>query len=618
MPLRTAENWRHGAVLLDSEHTRFALWAPDAYYVSVELEDGPSLAMLPQNDGWFVLETRCCAGSHYRYNIDGELEVPDPASRAQVADVQSPSVVVDPLAYRWLHTGWMGRPWHEAVIYELHVGVLGGYAEVEKQLPRLAKLGVTAIELMPLAQFPGGRNWGYDGVLPYAPQSSYGTPEQLKHLIDAAHGHGLMVILDVVYNHFGPDGNYLGHYAKAFFRDDVKTPWGSAIDFRRREVRDFFIDNALMWLLEYRFDGLRLDAVHAIKDPTFLQEFAHRVRQQIDPPRHVWLTLENEFNEAHLLEQGFDAQWNDDGHNALHVLLTGESDAYYADFAHEPTHKLARCLSQGFVYQGESNRHGHNRGQPSGHLPPSAFVLFLQNHDQIGNRAFGERLAQLSEGPALRAATALLLLSPMIPLMFMGDEWAASEPFLFFTSHHGELADAVREGRRSEFADFPAFADEEQRQRIPDPNAHSTFEASRPDFNALRLETDSLKADSPETDKGTEHQSWLALYRQLLSIRHQEIIPRLPGAQALGTDMLDEGAITARWRMGDGSVLRIDLNLGTRPLDLLPANRPVIGPDRVLFETLPGAAELSQQGTLNPYTAIAYLIETDVLEEQDE
>jgi len=603
MPLRTDENWRHGAVLLDSGHTRFALWAPDAYYVSVEIEGGQSLAMLPQNEGWFVLEARCPAGTRYRYNIDGELEVPDPASRAQSSDVHSHSVVVDPLAYEWQNTGWQGRPWCEAVIYELHVGSLGGYAGVEAHLERLAALGVTAIELMPIAQFPGERNWGYDGVLPYAPQSSYGTPEQLKHLIDTAHGHGLMVILDVVYNHFGPDGNYLGRYAKGFFRNDVKTPWGDSIDFRRREVRDFFIDNALMWLLEYRFDGLRMDAVHAIKDDTFLQEFAQRVREQIDAPRHVWLNLENEFNQASLLEQGYDAQWNDDGHNTLHVLLTGETDAYYTDFAHEATEKLARLLSQGFVYQGEPTRHGHTRGESSGHLPPSAFVLFLQNHDQIGNRAFGERLPQICSAPALRAATALWLLSPMIPLMFMGDEWAASEPFLFFTDHHGELADAVREGRRSEFADFAAFADEEKREPIPDPNDPATFEASRPAFDAVYL----------ETDKGSDHRNWLELYRQLLALRHQHIVPRLPGSHALGAEVLSEGAVSARWRMGDGALLRIDINLTEHAV-----TAPEWKSGSVVFETLPHAAELSRRGILNPYTAIVSLIATDVLEERDE
>lgn len=603
MPPRTDESWRHGAVLLDSGTTRFALWAPDAYYVSLELEGGQSLAMLPQNEGWFILEARCPAGTRYRYNIDGELEVPDPASRAQSTDVHSHSVVVDPLAYEWQHPGWQGRPWHEAVIYELHVGALGGYVGVESHLQRLAELGVTAIELMPIAQFPGERNWGYDGVLPYAPQSSYGTPEQLKHLIDTAHGYGLMVILDVVYNHFGPDGNYLGRYAKGFFRNDLNTPWGDSIDFRRREVRDYFIDNALMWLLEYRFDGLRMDAVHAINDETFLKEFAEKVREQVDAPRHVWLNLENEFNQASLLQQGYDAQWNDDGHNTLHVLLTGETDAYYSDFAQEPTQKLARLLSQGFVYQGESTRHGHTRGEPSGHLPPSAFVLFLQNHDQIGNRALGERLPQLCPAPALRAATALWLLSPMIPLMFMGDEWAASEPFLFFTDHHGELADAVREGRRSEFADFAAFADEEKREHIPDPNEPSTFEASKPAFDAVSL----------ETDKGSDHRSWLELYRQLLAIRHSQVVPRLPGSQALGTDILADGAVSARWRMGDGTVLRIDINLTEHTV-----TAPEWKGGSVLFETLPHAAELSRQGILNPYTAIVSLIATDVLEKQDE
>ncbi|MGV8917671.1 MAG: malto-oligosyltrehalose trehalohydrolase [Pseudomonas sp.] len=605
MPLRTDDNWRHGAVLLDSEHTRFALWAPGAYYVSVELEDGPPLAMLPQNNGWFVLEIRCPVGSRYRFNIDGEIQVPDPASRAQSGGVHAHSVVVDPQAYQWQHPEWQGRPWHEAVIYELHVGVLGGYAEVEKHLQRLAQLGITAIELMPLAEFPGERNWGYDGVYPYAPQSSYGTPEQLKHLIDAAHGHGLMVILDVVYNHFGPDGNYLGVYAKEFFREDLHTPWGAAIDFRRQEVRDFFIDNALMWLLEYRFDGLRLDAVHAINDPTFLQEFAHRVRHQIEPSRQIWLNLENEHNQASLLEQGFDAQWNDDGHNALHVLLTGEHDAYYADFAHEPTHKLARCLSQGFVYQGQSNRHGHSRGQPSGHLPPSAFVLFLQNHDQVGNRALGERLTLLSHGQALRAATVLLLLSPMIPLLFMGDEWGASEPFLFFTSHHGELADAVREGRRGEFADFPAFADEEKRQHIPDPNDQGTFDASRPSIAALSL----------DTDKGLDHRQWLKFYQQLLELRQQHIVPRLPGAQALGADVLGEGAISARWRMGDGTVLRIDFNLSDQAVRL---DVETSVSTQIVFASPPDAVELSRRATLNAYTAIVSLIATETLEEQDD
>lgn len=592
MTSRTPETWTHGAVMLDDEHTRFALWAPDAFFVSVELDTGDSIPLLPQADGWFMIQTRCPAGTRYRYNIDGELEVPDPASRAQAGDIDRHSVVVDPHAYPWRHTQWAGRPWHEAVIYELHVGALGGFNGVEQHLARLAGLGVTAIELMPLAQFPGDRNWGYDGVLPYAPQASYGTPEQLKHLIDSAHGHGLSVILDVVYNHFGPDGNYLHRYAKGFFREDKHTPWGAAIDFRRREVRDFFIDNALMWLLEYRFDGLRLDAVHAIEDPDFLQELAARVREQVDPVRHVWLTVENEHNQASLLEQGYDAQWNDDGHNALHVLLTGETDAYYADYSEQPTEQLARCLSQGFVFQGHINRHGEPRGEPSGHLPPSAFVLFLQNHDQIGNRALGERLHQLAAPQALHAATALLLLSPMIPLLFMGDEVAAEQPFLFFTSHHGELAELVREGRRNEFKAFSAFADPQKRERIPDPNAASTFEASRP----------SLEPQRPE------QQASEALYRQLLRVRREEIVPRLPGAQALGTDVLGHGAVSARWRLGDGSVLRIDLNLGDQPVEHRAPEEA-----RILFEHPQQVVGLLQQGVLAPHSALVSLTQATTL-----
>ena len=570
MPLRTLETWPHGAIMLDAQHTRFALWAPDAFYVSVELENGKSIAMLPQADGWFEVEIKCPAGTRYRYNIDGEQDVPDPASRAQASDVHGWSLVVDPLAYHWRQPNWQGRPWHEAVIYELHVGALGGYANVEQHLPRLAELGVTAIELMPLAQFPGERNWGYDGVLPYAPHSSYGTPEQLKHLIDSAHEHGLAVILDVVYNHFGPDGNYLGQYAASFFQEDVHTPWGAGIDFERREVRDFFLDNALMWLLEYRFDGLRLDAVHAIDNPGFLQELAQRVRQQVDTGRHVWLVLENELNQASLLKHDFDAQWNDDFHNVLHVLLTGETDAYYSDFAQDPTAKLARCLGEGFIYQGDTTRHGHARGEPSGGLPPTAFVAFLQNHDQIGNRALGERLHQLCPPQALKAATALLLLSPMIPLMFMGDEANAAEPFLFFTDHHGELAEAVREGRRNEFADFAAFQDPERREHIPDPNALSTLQQSMPTL-----------AD----------QDHVAFYRELLSLRHRHIVPHLPGSVALGAQVLGDAAVSARWRLGNGSVLQIDLNLSATALEHST-------PPHLIFATPAG------DGThLQPYSA---------------
>ncbi|CAM3688359.1 Malto-oligosyltrehalose trehalohydrolase [Pseudomonas reidholzensis] len=551
---------RHGAHLLDATSARFALWAPDARSVSVQLEQQPDFALQPDGDGWFTGVAACQAGSRYRYRINDEFCVADPASRYQPEGVHGPSQVVDLGRYPWLHP-WQGRPWHEAVIQELHVGLLDGYAGVAGQLARLAELGVTAIELMPLGQFPGDRNWGYDGVLPFAPQHTYGSPQQLCALIDQAHGQGLMVMVDVVYNHFGPDGNFLHQYASGFFREDRQTPWGAAIDFRRPEVREYFIQNALMWLCDYRCDGLRLDAVHAIDQPDFLVELAARVRaatgaEMAAEGRHVWLVLENEHNQASLLQQGFDAQWNDDGHNALHVLLTGETEGYYQDYKDRPIDQLARCLGEGFVFQGQPNRHGHPRGEPSGHLPPSAFVLFLQNHDQIGNRALGERLTRLCSPQALRAATGLLLLSPMIPLLFMGDDDGSCKPFLFFTDFHDELADAVREGRRGEFAHFTAFADPEQRERIPDPNAAATFDASR-------LQRQDVLA------------GWHGLYHQLLELRRLHITPHLPDSRALGAEVLGDQALTARWRLGNGSELRIDLNLGAeaRPITLPPADR---------------------------------------------
>jgi maltooligosyltrehalose trehalohydrolase len=436
------------------------------------------------------------------------------------------------------------------VIYELHVGLCGGFAGVAARLPELAKLGVTVIELMPIADFPGTRNWGYDGVLPYAPDAAYGSPDELKSLIDTAHGLGLSVMLDVVYNHFGPDGNYLGAYASPFWRHDLTTPWGDAIDFRHDPVRRFFIENALHWLLEYRFDGLRFDAVHAIQDAGFLAAMAAEIRAAVPPGRHVHLVMEHEGNAASLLragpgKPGYDAQWADDLHHCLHVLLTGEREGYYEDYLAAPATMLARCLSEGFGFQGEVSSHtGAPRGEPSAHLPPTAFVICLQNHDQIGNRALGERLTTLAHPDALRAATALLLLTPQIPLLFMGQEWGAETPFLFFTDHHGELAEAVRQGRRREFAKFAAFADPARRKQIPDPNAITTFEASRPDPAA------------------PGHAAWLALHRDLLAIRARDIAPHMEGARSIDAEALGETGVRASWRLGNGAVLTIGANFG--------------------------------------------------------
>jgi maltooligosyltrehalose trehalohydrolase len=572
-----------GASLQPDGRTRFRLWAPAQDTVSVVFEDGLVAPMSRCGDGSFEAITGCGPGSRYRYRlVDGTL-VPDPASRRQSNDVHDPSVVIDPRAYTWRNARWRGRPWRETVLYELHVGLLGGFRGVVKHLPRLAALGVTAVELMPINDFPGRRNWGYDGVLPYAPDAAYGTPDELKALVDAAHDHGLMIFLDVVYNHFGPDGNYLSLYAPQFFRQDRHTPWGPAIDFRKRQVREFFTGNVLYWLMEYRFDGLRFDAVHAIEEQDWVDEMAAAVRATVEPRRHVHLVLEHH-NDASHLEKDVDAQWNDDGHNALHVLLTDEDGGYYADYADRPAEKLARCLAEGFCFQGEySDYLGAARGMPSGHLAPTAFVLFLQNHDQIGNRALGERLTALTDPAALEAAIALQMLCPQIPLLFMGEENASRTPFLFFTDHSAELADAVRKGRRNEFARFPAFSDPAKRELIPDPNSLRTFEASVP---------------HADPKLGAERE---ALYRRLIAIRQSEIVPRLRAARSLEARAIGPKAVFARWRMGDGAVLSLACNLGAEAVRLVPMA------GRLLFSTASEAISPARSGWLPAHCTDAFL-----------
>ena len=578
--------------------TRFRFWAPNIDHASVEIENGASIPMQRQPQGWFEAETDCPPGTRYRYRVSDDLAVPDPASRLQAGDVHDASIVTDPAAYQWQTQNWRGRPWHETVLYELHAGTCGGFNGIADQLPALAELGITAIELMPIADFPGPRNWGYDGVLPYAPDTAYGTPDELKAMIDRAHGLGIQVFLDVVYNHFGPDGNYLGAYAKDFFRDDQHTPWGQAIDFRKQPVRDYFIENAIYWLTEFRFDGLRFDAVHAIEEKDFLVEMAERIRAAVGDERHVHLVLENDENQAFLLERTprrlYDGQWNDDMHHAFHVLLTGEREGYYVGYVDEPEKKLARGLAEGFIYQGEPSPYadGKPRGEPSGHLPPTSFVAFLQNHDQIGNRAFGDRLTTLADPHALRAAYAALLLAPHIPLLFMGEEFGARQPFLYFTSHlTQELADAVRNGRRQEFAKFAAFSDPAKRERIPDPNAEQTF-----------------KDSIPQRDDSAAH--WERWTKALLAVRHKHLFPRLEGARALDAQVAGKAAVLARWLMGDGSTLTLAFNLGAETV----AFNGVAGAEgmgalfagKLIFET-EGAAATAAGGFLPPHSCLALL-----------
>lgn len=563
-----------GAELLAEESVRFRLWGPKALRVDLWLAD--SNEFLPMNsvgDGWHELVTdKARRGSGYKFRIDGDISVPDPASRYQPEDVHGASEVIDPEVFNWQDDRWKGRAWEEAVVYELHVGTFttaGTFAAVEERLDYLRELGITAIEIMPVSDFPGRRNWGYDGVLPFAPDSSYGRPEDLKHLVQAAHQKDLMVFLDVVYNHFGPEGNYLRAYAPQFFTDRHHTPWGDGINFDgpdSRLVRDFFINNALYWLTEFHFDGLRFDAVHAIADdskPDILEEIAAAIRSRI-PDRQVHLVLENDKNAARYLRRAptgaarlYHAQWNDDIHHALHVIVTGEKDGYYSDYADCPVQHLGRCLAEGFDFQGQASayRDGERRGEPSRELPPGAFVDFLQNHDQIGNRAFGERITKLAEPAAVKAAMAILLLSPHPPLLFMGEEFGAETPFLFFCDFGPELAKAVTEGRRNEFSRFARFRDPAVRERIPDPNAESTFAASKIDWACLSEQT---------------HGEWLDFYRRLLAIRRSKIVPLISGLGRARAELVGNQGLIVNWPAAQGT-LTVMANLGSAPLSRFPS-----------------------------------------------
>ncbi len=544
---------RFGPLALE-EGYRFRLFAPALTQAEVEV-DGRVLRMEPGEHGWFAADDpRAKPGSRYRF-VAGDLRVPDPGSRFQPDGVHGASEIVA-TAFDWPDDGWRGRPMHEYAIYELHVGTFtpeGTYAAAAARLGDLAALGITAVELMPLAAFPGARNWGYDGVLPYAPFAGYGRPDDLRRFIAGAHAHGLAVVLDVVYNHFGPEGNYLHALAPAFFNPERHTPWGAAIDVTHPDVRAFFAENAAYWLEEFRFDGLRFDATNTIVDPqspAFLHEVRTTALAACAPERIVALVVENDDNDAVLLDDGFDAQWNDDAHHAAHAIVTGERGGYYADYAADPLGYLARTLTSGFGYQGEPSayRGGVPRGSQSARFPLSSFVTFLQNHDQIGNRAFGERLTALAEPAAVRAAQAMFYLAPSPPLLFMGEEWAASTPFLFFCDFEPRLASDVTAGRRREFAAFPQFADPAVRERIPDPSAEATFVASQ-----LRWEE---RAEAP-------HRDALAYATGLLQTRARHVAPFV--ATVRGSDATFErigtSGIALHWRSADGT-LHADVHLG--------------------------------------------------------
>lgn len=609
MTVSRAHAMPFGAEIRTDGGVRFRLWAPSADHVALVVQDGRDpVVMQALADGWHeVVVPEAGAGTRYRFALENDEQVPDPASRYQPEDIHGPSEVIDPRAYQWRDGGWRGRPWEETVLYELHIGTFtpeGTWRAAIDRLDHLVDVGVTAIELMPVADSPGGHNWGYDGVDLFAPEAGYGRPDDLKALVDAAHARGIMVFLDVVYNHFGPEGNYLHAYARQFFTERHHTPWGAAINYdgaHSRPVRDFMIHNALYWLEEFNMDGLRLDAVHAILDDSdkhVLEELAERVHRTF-AGRHVHLVLENGANEARFLHRQPDgrpawyaAQWSDDIHHVLHVAATGESGGYYRPFVGD-TGKLGRALAEGFAFQGEPFHYDGGtarRGEPSAHLPPTAFVGFIQNHDQVGNRAFGERLTALAPVAAVRAVAAVYLLAPHIPMLFMGEEWGAAEPFPFFCDFEADLAEAVRKGRREEFAAFPEFRDEAVLARIPDPLSAETFRSARLGWDD--------RAESP-------HAEWLAWYRRILAVRRAGIVPRLAGAPGNAGDyeVLADGAVRVRWRLGDGSRLQLIANLSGNEVatDAAPAGKEIwregdvepgrLGPWSVVWSVEPATAD---------------------------
>jgi len=503
--------------------TRFSVWAPRTERLELTLLDGLAAGVHPlarSSDGPYeTWVDGAAAGDRYTFTLDGDGPLPDPASRFQPDGVHGPSQIVDPEAFAWHDAGWRSRPHRDLVIYELHVGTFtpeGTFAGVQARLPYLRDLGVTALELMPVADFPGARNWGYDGVALFAPSRAYGRPDDLRALVDAAHRHGLSVILDIVYNHLGPEGAYLPRFNPGYLTDRHRTPWGAAVNLDAdgsRTVRSFILENASHWVREYHVDGLRLDATHALIDSTpktIVQEIAETVRAEAGRP--IFVHAEDHRNLATMIEDtalggwGLDGVWADDFHHVVRTMVAGDTHGYYGDFAGH-TRELATILREGWLFSGAYSGHTKGpRGTSAARVPMHRFVVCVQNHDQIGNRAFGDRLHHQVEPATWRAVSVLLLTVPMTPLLFMGQEWAASSPFQFFTDLGDNLGPLVTKGRRDEFGDFPEFSDADARRLIPDPQSPRTFVDSR-----LRW----------EEQRAAEHGRCLALYRALLALRRE-------------------------------------------------------------------------------------------------
>ena len=550
-----------GAIPLSAGRCAFRVWAPNAQAVEVHLmaPENRLVPMKPEGRGYHaaILE-QVTPGCDYVYRLDGNTERPDPASRWQPNGVHGASRIAG-TPFEWTDADWFGVPLRDYVLYELHVGAFspaGAFDGVIDHLPELKELGITALELMPVAQFPGARNWGYDGVYPFAVQHSYGGPAGLKRLVNAAHRHGLAVVLDVVYNHLGPEGNYLSEFAP-YFTDRYHTPWGRALNFDgpgSDEVRRYFIENALYWQTEFHLDALRLDAVHAIRDFSavpFLEELAavcHRQAETLN--RRFYVIAESDLNMArHILPRtqggyGFDAQWSDDFHHCLHVLLTDERSGYYADFG--GVSQLAKAWREGYAFTGEYSRHRRCRHGSNPRLNPvKQFVVCSQNHDQVGNRMLGDRLSAALSFEQQKLAAGAVLLSPFIPLLFMGEEYGESAPFQYFVSHSDQaLIDAVREGRRSEFA---AFA---WKGETPDPNADATFARSKLNHRLAR-------------EKG--HRTLREFYRELLKLRRELPAIGRVEKETLETTALERENVLIVRQWSDGDEVMLVLSFAREP-----------------------------------------------------
>jgi maltooligosyltrehalose trehalohydrolase len=556
---------------------RFRVWAPSARNVTLVLEgcEHAHVSLEAEADGYFSATVPGIGpGALYRYCLDEHGPYPDPCSRFQPAGPHGPSMVVDPNAYAWHDSGWPGVEMKGQVIYEMHIGAFtheGTFDAAARHLEDLGDLGVTTLEIMPIAEFPGRWNWGYDGVNVYAPHHGYGDPDAFKRFVDAAHRQRLAVILDVVYNHIGPDGNFLGCYSRDYFSDRYPNEWGAALNFdgpNAQAVREYFIGNACYWIREFHLDGLRLDATQSMHDashPHVITELARRVRAAAHP-RKIILTAENEPQRAELMTPlaaggfGVDAMWNDDFHHAARVALTGRHEGYYHDYRGH-AQEFVSAVKRGFLYQGQYyDWQKKPRGTPIGTQPAWSLVAFTQNHDQVANTLYGERLHELTSPGRYRAMTALLLLAPQTPLLFMGQEFAASQPFAFFADHRPELAAKVHAGRREFLSQFTTYATASAQEKVPDPAAESTFLAA--------------KLDLAERE---DHASVYALHKDLLRVRREDPVIAAQSREMIDGAVLSAHAFVLRWFGGEHGDRLLVVNLGAE-LELHPAPEPLLAP----------------------------------------